>query len=276
MDRVVAIYNRLQPAIIDQMVDQVVEQGMGFYSSMPRAQLHQMFSTMMACFQRDLVNNTDEVFSAMGAQVAGQRAQEGVSITTILQTFVTLRETIERQVGEALGKDFEALAWWRQRVNGILMSGVVSLSQVFITASEEIIRAQTVQIRELATPIIPVHAGVLVMPLTGAIDSHRATQITEAMLEGISSQSASVVLLDVTGVPMVDTQVANYLIQAARSARLLGAVAILVGIRSEVAQTLVQLGVDISSIVTQANLQAGIAYALRLRGLAIRPAKERG
>ena len=107
------------------------------------------------------------------------------------------------------------------------------------------------------------------MPLVGTIDSYRASQIMETLLEGIARQQADVVIIDITGVPVVDTGVGNHLLQAAQAAELLGARVILVGISAEVAQTMVQLGINLSRIVTLATLQAGIEYALDLQGLAI-------
>jgi rsbT co-antagonist protein RsbR len=148
----------------------------------------------------------------------------------------------------------------------------VALSQVYISTHELIINEQASRIRELSTPIIPVHTGVLILPLVGAIDSYRAGQIMEALLEGIGREQADVVIIDITGVPMVDTGVGNYLLQAARAARLLGSRVVLVGISADIAQTIVQLGVDLSDITTHADLQAGIAYALGTLGLEIRPA----
>jgi rsbT co-antagonist protein RsbR len=128
---------------------------------------------------------------------------------------------------------------------------------------EEIIRVQEATLAELSTPLIPLNDRVVVMPLIGALDSRRAQQVIDTLLMGIASTHAHVVILDVTGVSMVDTQVANGLIRAAQSVKLLGAQAVLTGIRPEVAQALVGLGVDLSSIVTRSTLQSGIAYAIR-------------
>jgi anti-anti-sigma factor len=126
---------------------------------------------------------------------------------------------------------------------------------------DEIIATQRGLIQELSTPIIPVSESVLVVPLIGAIDSRRATQITESVLEAISRQQTRVLIIDITGVAVVDTSVVHHLLQTARAARLLGTTPVLVGIGPEVAQTIVQLGVDLSSIVTRSTLQDGLAYA---------------
>lgn len=127
---------------------------------------------------------------------------------------------------------------------------------------EEIIEAQRAALRELSTPLIPIADTVIAMPLVGSIDSSRAQQIMETLLEGIAEQQADVAILDITGVRVVDTQVANALLRAAQAAKLLGTQVILTGIRAEVAQTLVGLGADMSSITTAATLQAGVALAL--------------
>lgn len=124
------------------------------------------------------------------------------------------------------------------------------------------IEAQQEALRELSTPLIPLAAGVLVMPLIGLIDAERASQIVEALLNGIAGQRAHTTILDITGVRVVDRNVASGLVQAARAARLLGARVFLTGIGPRVAQTLVELGAELDDVVTLATLQSGIAHAL--------------
>jgi GAF domain-containing protein len=121
-------------------------------------------------------------------------------------------------------------------------------------------------IQELSTPLVPVTEDILVLPLVGTVDSGRAQQMMDALLEGVTSHRASIVIIDITGVPVVDTSVANYLLQATEAVRLLGAESILVGITPEVAQTIVGLGVDLERLVTRSDLQGGIERALRWLG----------
>lgn len=128
---------------------------------------------------------------------------------------------------------------------------------------EEVIRAQSAALAELSTPIIPITDQVMVMPLIGTIDSQRAQQVLEVLLHEIAGRGAAVVIIDITGVVVVDTQVANALLQAAQAVKLLGARVMLTGIRPEVAQTLVGLGADLRSVVTYSTLQSGLAVALR-------------
>ncbi len=163
--------------------------------------------------------------------------------------------------------DLERLTFQRARVITALNYQQVIDDLQESLANQERLR-ETVQ--ELSTPIIPVYSGVLVLPLVGRIDSARSQNITEALLEAIAREQAELVLLDITGVAVVDTSVANHLIQTAHAASLLGSQVVLVGISAEVAQTLVQLGVDLGKLKTLSNLQSGLEYALDRQGLAIR------
>lgn len=131
----------------------------------------------------------------------------------------------------------------------------------------QIIEAQQHALRELSTPLLPIAGKVVLMPIVGAIDSRRAQQVLETLLHGVAEYNAEVAIVDITGVQVVDTQVANAFIQAARAVQLLGAQVMLTGIRPEVAQTLVQLGVDLQGMNTRGSLQSGIAAALKLSGV---------
>jgi DNA-binding LacI/PurR family transcriptional regulator/anti-anti-sigma regulatory factor len=136
-------------------------------------------------------------------------------------------------------------------------------SQEALIAAYQQERALMDTVRELSSPVLPVASGVIVMPLIGAIDANRAEQILEALLGGISQHQAQTAIIDITGVPLVDTQVAASLVQAIQAARLLGAEVILTGINPELAQTMVQLGVNAQSLTTASNLASGLRRALR-------------
>jgi rsbT co-antagonist protein RsbR len=124
------------------------------------------------------------------------------------------------------------------------------------------ISAQQQAIRELSTPVIEVWEGVLVLPLVGAIDTARAAQIDESLLEKIVRAEASVAILDITGVPIVDTAVANHLLKAVKASRLLGADVVLTGVSPLNAQSLVKLGVDLGTVTTKSSLKEGLKWAL--------------
>jgi PAS domain S-box-containing protein len=136
------------------------------------------------------------------------------------------------------------------------------IEQERIEMQEQVIQAQRDALRELSAPLLPISDTVMVLPLVGTIDSRRAQQVMESLLEGVASYNAELAIVDITGVQVVDTQVANALIQAAQAVKLLGAQVVLTGIGPTMAQTLVHLGADLSSIVTKGSLQQGIGYAL--------------
>jgi anti-anti-sigma regulatory factor len=161
-----------------------------------------------------------------------------------------LEERIERRTGELN----EALASVQAHSDG--------LSQ----ALEELQASQRV-IRELSSPVVPVLQGIIVMSLVGSIDSRRAVVMTAEMLNGIERYDARIVILDITGVPVVDTQVAKILLESARAAQLMGCQTVLTGIRPEIAQTMVELGIETADLVTRSELQGGMEYALEEMGL---------
>jgi PAS domain S-box-containing protein len=128
---------------------------------------------------------------------------------------------------------------------------------------QDVITAQQAALRELSTPLIPLADGLVALPLIGAIDIARAEQIMETLLEGIARMQAETAIIDITGVKVIDTQVADVLLRVARAAQLLGARVIVTGMSAAIAQSFVQMGAEIPGIVTLANLQAGLAYAMK-------------
>ncbi|MED4017336.1 MULTISPECIES: STAS domain-containing protein [Sutcliffiella] len=129
---------------------------------------------------------------------------------------------------------------------------------------EHTVSMQKIALQELAAPLIPVFEGISVMPLVGTIDTERARQIMENLLQGVVKHRAEVVLIDITGVPVVDTMVAQHIIQAAEAVRLVGANCLLVGIRPEIAQTIVNLGINLDQIITKNSLKKGMEAALEM------------
>lgn len=131
---------------------------------------------------------------------------------------------------------------------------------------ERTIRLQQEAIREISTPVLPMRQGLLILPVIGALDTLRAQQLTEQLLLAIRNHRAKVVVIDITGVPVMDTKVANHLVQTVEAARLLGARSLLTGLSPEIAETIVRLGVDLSAIETMADLQGGLEAAERILG----------
>ena len=154
-------------------------------------------------------------------------------------------------------------------------------SQEALKSSEASLRAVVQEqerliatIREIGTPVLPIYNRVLVLPLVGHIESTRSAHLMDALLDAIQRHQASVVIIDITGVNLVDTSVANSLIQSMQAAALLGAHCVLVGISAAVSRTIVHLGVDLSQVTTRRDLQAGFAFALHYLGCAITVTRE--
>jgi rsbT co-antagonist protein RsbR len=136
----------------------------------------------------------------------------------------------------------------------------------YIAANLDTVARHQAAIRELSTPVIRVHHRILLLPLVGTVDSHRAAQIMETLLLRVVEEQARAVIVDIAGVPTVDTMVADHLLKTTEAVRLLGAETILTGISAQIARTIVQLGVDISTMHTRARLEDGIELALGLLG----------
>lgn len=145
---------------------------------------------------------------------------------------------------------------------------------IYTQTWERTVSLQKIALQELSAPLIPVIEGITIMPLIGTIDTERAKQIMENLLTGVVKQRSEVVLIDITGVPVVDTMVAHHIIQAAEAVRLVGAKCMICGIRPEIAQTIVSLGINLNEIVTKNSLKKGIDAALELSNRKITKVEE--
>lgn len=152
---------------------------------------------------------------------------------------------------------FRELDEWMTSMN-------IEIIGIYATTWEKTVSLQKIALQELSAPLIPVFDRITVMPLVGTIDTERAKQIMENLLKGAVKHRSEVVLIDITGVPVVDTMVAHHIIQAAEAVRLVGAKCMLCGIRPEIAQTIVSLGIDLTQFTTKNSLQKGIETALEL------------
>lgn len=142
-------------------------------------------------------------------------------------------------------------------------------SECYLKAKEEIIRRQQEEMMELSTPIIKLWDGILALPLIGTLDSARTQVVMEGLLNKIVETSSSIAIIDITGVPTVDTLVAQHLMKTVTAAKLMGATCIISGIRPQIAQTMIHLGVTFTDVVTKATLAEAISYAFKLFGYTV-------
>ncbi|TFE01974.1 STAS domain-containing protein [Jeotgalibacillus salarius] len=138
--------------------------------------------------------------------------------------------------------------------------------QTYAETWEKTVSLQKMALQELSAPLIPVVDQISVMPLVGTIDTERARLVMENLLDGVVNHRSEVVLIDITGVPVVDTMVAHHIIQAAEAVHLVGAKCMLVGIRPEIAQTIVNLGIDLDRFITTSTMKKGVELALEMTG----------
>jgi rsbT co-antagonist protein RsbR len=190
----------------------------------------------------------------------------GVETDEVLGIVLLLRDVLARSLFEKYQSDFKLL-------NRVLDSYEPAANRIantvainFVQERERIIRQQQEAIRELSTPVLQVRERLLILPIIGVLDGQRARQLTEQLLRGIRTNRARVVVIDITGVPAIDSTVANHLVQTVDASRLMGASVIITGLSSEIAQTLVTLGVDLSKVNAVGDLQGGIEEAERLLG----------
>jgi rsbT co-antagonist protein RsbR len=190
----------------------------------------------------------------------------GVETHEVLGIVLLLRDVLARSLFEKYQTDFsmlnQVLDAYEPAANRIANTVGVS----FVEERERIIREQQEAIRELSTPVLQVRERLLILPIIGVIDPQRARQLTEQLLRGIRANRAKVVVMDITGVPSVDSTVANHLVQTVDASRLMGATVIVTGLSSGIAQTLVTIGVDLTKMKTVGDLQGGIEEAERLLG----------
>lgn len=195
-----------------------------------------------------------------------EMAADGLSLRNITDATTRLRDPLARLIRSQLADRDEQIAAV-DMLDFILMETVITAGEVYASQRQDDVEDEYRQlIRRLSTPVIEVWDGVQVLPLIGVIDSSRAQQMTEQLLERIVERQARIVILDITGVPTVDTAVADHLLKAVRAAALVGARAILVGISPQVAQTLVRLGLSLQGVETFADLRSGLERALESLG----------
>lgn len=155
-------------------------------------------------------------------------------------------------------------ALWR--LQSLLDRCVMTLVSQFVTTRESVIRSQAQSLLDMSTPVITLWDSILLLPLVGIVDSVRAVQVAERLLEAIGRTEAEVTLIDVTGVPVMDTSVARHLLRTVAAAEMLGTQVILTGISPSTALTMVKLGIDLSAVPTRGSLKAGVVLALRMTG----------
>ena len=210
-----------------------------------------------------------EALQAYARDLSERIIPRGVETEEVIGIVLLLRDVLARSLFEKYRDDFDlldrVLDAYEPAANRIANTVAVS----FVEQRERTIRRQQDSLRELSTPVLQVREQLLILPIIGVLDTQRAQQLTDQLLRGIRTHRAKVVVIDITGVPDVDETVADHLVRTVDASRLMGAGVIITGLSSEIAQTLVSIGVDLGKMNTVGDLQGGIEEAERTLGFTV-------
>jgi rsbT co-antagonist protein RsbR len=221
-----------------------------------------------------LETETFETLQAYARNLSERIIPRGVETHEVVGIVLLLRDVLARSLFAKYQSDFQTLNRILDAYEPAANRIAITVAVGFVQERERIIREQQEAIRELSTPVLQVRERLLILPIIGVIDPQRARQLAEQLLRGIRTNRAKVAVLDITGVPYIDSPVANHLVQTVAAARLLGATVILTGLSPEIAQTLVNIGVDLGKMNTVGDLQGGIEDAERFLGYKVVPTVE--
>ena len=239
-----------------------------------RSQSEELIDALVGNLSSENYNNinSDEwspVIEILGG-IAITRARQGFSPRETGNFVFSLKDALLEVLAQDLKDDYGTLFKESQKINRIMDNLSVVTFETFIKGREEVILRQTDEITEISTPVIRVWDGILALPIIGTLDSARTQVVMENLLQEIVETGSSIAILDISGVPAVDSLVAQHLIKTVSATRLMGAECIISGIRPEIAQTVVHLGIDLSNIITKSSLASALAYAFKVMRLEVK------
>jgi rsbT co-antagonist protein RsbR len=229
----------------------------------------EIFSEVTAVYDNyvdALETGSVETLQAYARNLSERIIPRGVETHEVLGIVLLLRDVLARSLFDKYQENPERLGQILDAYEPAANRIAVTVGVSFVEERERVIRDQQAAIRELSTPVLQVREGLVILPIIGVLDAQRARQLTEQLLAAIQSHRAKVVVIDITGVASIDLTVANHLVQTVEASRLMGATAIITGVSSEIAQTLVDLRVDLRMMITVGDLQGGLEEAERLLG----------
>jgi rsbT co-antagonist protein RsbR len=209
------------------------------------------------------------------ADISRSRAQQGFTAKETAMFVFSIKRPLFTTISEAYAKEPAALAQEMWNSTELLDSLGLYTTEIYLKSREQVIRRQQEDMLELSTPVVKLWEGVLALPLIGTLDSARTQVVMESLLEAIVQTNSRVAIIDITGVPTVDTVVAQHLLKTVTAARLMGADCIISGVRPQIAQTIVHLGINLLDVTTKATLSDAFALAMQRSGFSfVRPQKK--
>ena len=198
-----------------------------------------------------------------------QRAVQGFSASETATFVFSFKQALFDRLRQEYGTNPEVLVGLSWQGTELLDKLGLYTTEIFQKGREEVIARQQQEMLEVSTPVVELWAGILALPLIGTLDSNRTQIVMQNLLEAIVAKSADLAIIDITGVPTVDTLVAQHLLKTVAAARLMGADCIISGIRPQIAQTIIHLGVDLGGVLTKATLADALQLALKRKSLAV-------
>jgi rsbT co-antagonist protein RsbR len=238
-----------------------------------KQQMENFYEHLLEALEKDregeLSRETWKPVRSFLADLSRSRAKQGFTPTETALFVLSLKRPIFRWLQDSLKNDPEHLGKELWNINALLDKLGLLTTETYIKSKEEIIRRQQEEMLELSTPVVKIWEQIVAVPLIGTLDSARTQTVMENLLQEIVNVSATVAIIDITGVPTVDTLVAQHLIKTVSAARLMGTECIISGIRPQIAQTMIHLGVSFQDITTKATLAEAIKYGLSRVGYRI-------
>jgi rsbT co-antagonist protein RsbR len=202
----------------------------------------------------------------MLAEISRTRAAQGFTPRETATFVLSVKQPLFKAIRESLGNDANAIAENLWQATELIDGLGLHTTDAYLKAREDTIRRQQEEMLELSTPVVKLWDGILALPLIGTLDSARTQIVMESLLEAIVQTNSRVAIIDITGVPTVDTVVAQHLLKTVTAARLMGADCIISGVRPQIAQTIVHLGINLLDVTTKATLSDAFAIALQRSG----------
>lgn len=265
-ERAIDYYRRRLDELVLVSCERVRAADLPFYRAMPLPVMQASVKRVFEAVAADLESDVPQAYPAILSAIGVQRASMGVSVTEITAGMYFGFEVVSEAFAVDFAADPEPMLFWERKRGKLAYAGVAALADAYLVAREALIRTQADEILALSTQVLPLHPGVLVCPLIGAFDRSRVEAVTTAVLAAVVRHRSRVVLFDLSGVPTMDVGMADPLVGASRAVGLLGARALLVGMRPEVARIIAALGIDIHEIPALGDLAGGLAHALALLG----------
>jgi rsbT co-antagonist protein RsbR len=274
--RLAQLFNDRQSELLGEWVAQqyaVASRRGGVAEAQLRNQFNQFVSLTCAALgaseRVDFKTPTWDEVRVFLAEISTQRARQGFTPVETAMFVFSLKEPLFARLRIELAGDSATLAELTWTVSTLLDSLGLYTTEVFQTSREQVIVRQQQELLELSTPVVQLWDGILALPLIGTLDSARTQVVMESLLQKIVETGAAIAIIDITGVPTVDTLVAQHLLKTVAAARLMGADCIISGIRPQIAQTIVHLGVNLSNVTTKATLADAFIIALQRAGKSV-------